>query len=238
MTLAAFVSKGKDVGKPLHPHKHKDGMYVASHSKFAGDYLRVDTVEQLQALVEAGYGARMSNRKMGIPASYIVSKNITITKKNTVYEELKKTFSAVELDPESMSKRRAEQIFLRAHLLKGLRNGECAICGSVFPENLLVAAHIKERSSCTNEEKLDFEAIASLMCKMGCDALFEHGYIYVNNGIISKNSIPINTLHLNKVLEKLDGKAVANWYKSEKYYTWHKEKWMKIKNSTIKQFGK
>ncbi|MEC5318743.1 HNH endonuclease signature motif containing protein [Brenneria populi subsp. brevivirga] len=229
MALEAFVSKRSklNAGKPLYPHKHKDGMFVASHSRFEVDYIRVETPEQLQALVEVGYGARMSNPALKVAASFVVSKNIRITDSHTVLDELKKSFSALELDLDSTRKRRAEQNFLRAYLLKGKESGQCVICGSTLPENLLIAAHIKKRADCTFEEKLDFNAIAGLMCKLGCDVLFEQGYIYVSERKIFKNPNATTTMYLDKMLSNLKGRSVANWDQSKIYYSWHKEKWVK-----------
>ncbi|EDM64878.1 hypothetical protein PE36_12277, partial [Moritella sp. PE36] len=135
MALEAFVSarSKNNADKSLYPHKHKDGMYVASHSRYEVDYVRVETVEQLQALVEVGYGARMSNPSLKVAASLIISKNINITDRHTLLEELEKTFEAIELDIDSSSKRRAEQTLLRANLLKGQSIGKCVICDSTLP---------------------------------------------------------------------------------------------------------
>ncbi|GEM_PF-1216780 len=227
MALEAFVSKRSkhNAGKPLYPHKHKDGMFVASHSRFEADYIRVETSEQLQALVDAGYGARMSNPALNIAPSFVLSKNIRITDSYTLLDELKKSFSALELDLDSTRKRRAEQTFLRLYLLKKQMVGQCVICGSTLPEKLLVAAHIKKRAECSTEEKLDFDAIAGLMCKLGCNDLFEQGYIYVSEGKILKNPNAISTLYLEKVLSRLEGLSVANWEQSKMYYAWHRKKW-------------
>lgn len=229
MALEAFVNKRSQhhAGKPLYPHKHKDGMYVASHSRFEVDYIRVETLEQLQALVAAGYGARMSNPALKVAPSLVVSKNIIITDSHTVLDELNKSFSALELDIDSRHKRRAEQTFLRAYLLKGKHSGQCVICGSTLPENLLIAAHIKARADCTPEEKLDFNAIAGLMCKLGCDALFEQGYLYVSKGIVFKNPHVPSIEYIDQALSRIVSRRVANWQQSEYYYSWHKNKWAK-----------
>lgn len=74
--------------------------------------------------------------------------------------------------------RRAEQRYLRQSLLARFGN-QCAICGRVLPEKLLIAAHIKLRSESNEADRLDFEAAAMLACSLGCDALFELGYITV-----------------------------------------------------------
>ncbi|WP_369046802.1 hypothetical protein [Sinomonas sp. P10A9] len=75
---------------------------------------------------------------------------------------------------------RAEQQFLRMQLLADY-GPQCAICGKVLPKDLLVAAHIKRRSECTDVERLDFGAAAMLTCTLGCDSLFENGYLRVDD---------------------------------------------------------
>jgi hypothetical protein len=50
----------------------------------------------------------------------------------------------------------------------------------VFPVDLLVAAHIKRRSLCSETERRDLHNVAMLACKFGCDALFEEGYWLVS----------------------------------------------------------
>lgn len=229
MALEAHVSaRSRDnAGQPLYPHKHKDGAYVASHSRYEVDYVRVATVEQLQSLVEFGYGAMMSNPELRVAPSLIISKNINITGKHTITEALYKAYEALELDTDSSCKRRTEQTFLRAQLLNGAAFGKCVICSEELPENLLVAAHIKKRSFCTREEKLDFGSIAALMCKLGCDDLYEKGYIYVHKASVCKNPKISSTTFLNKAISQLVGKKVLNWSSSQKYYAWHKDRWAK-----------
>ncbi|MFQ2672723.1 hypothetical protein ACK3ZR_16820 [Aeromonas caviae] len=78
MSLEAKVSSGKYKGKPLYPHLHEDNMYVATRTRYKADYVRVKTLEQLEALVQQGYGARMSNPDIENAPSFIVSKNIKI----------------------------------------------------------------------------------------------------------------------------------------------------------------
>ncbi|SIT03239.1 HNH endonuclease [Neptunomonas antarctica] len=227
--MVAYIgsSSKKNAGKPLYPHKHKDGMYVASHSRFERDYVRIETLDQLQALVELGYGARMSNPELRprVAASIIVSKNIDIEGTFSIEKELGEISKLPELDIEFSAKRRAEQSLLRAHLLKGRKLGICAICNSQLPENMFVAAHIKRRSKCTLEEKLDFDAVATLMCKLGCDDLYEKGYIYIDDKKVLSNSKAETTETLDVVISSLVGNEISNWEASKKYYEWHREKW-------------
>lgn len=76
---------------------------------------------------------------------------------------------------------RREQSHLRKHLLAGASEAECALCGRLLPSSLLVAAHIVPRRHLDDAARLDFESAAMLTCTLGCDALFELGYISVDD---------------------------------------------------------
>jgi len=86
------------------------------------------------------------------------------------------------LEAERVVATRTEQRAIRQFLLKGKSTGLCVICGSSFPPELLVASHIKPRALCTDAEKRDVENNTALMCTLGCDALFERGFIGVHAG--------------------------------------------------------
>ncbi|XID75025.1 hypothetical protein ACF3NA_00095 [Alkanindiges sp. WGS2144] len=229
MNLVAYVDKRSknNAGKPLYPHLHKDKKYIASHTRYEVDYVKVETLEQLEALVRMGYGARMSNKSIGSAPSLIVSKNIDCIGSSNVEEELKKAILNTNLDVESKTKRRIEQTLLRSFLLQGKPFGKCVICDNELPENMLVAAHIKKRSECTNHEKLDFSNIASLMCKLGCDDFFEKGYVFIKEGLVTRNLNVRTTIRLEEALSKIDGNQVKNWKNSRIYYQWHAKQWAK-----------
>jgi hypothetical protein len=74
---------------------------------------------------------------------------------------------------------RAEQSALREVLLRGRPTGECALCERTIDSRMLVAAHIKKRSECTDAEKRDLTNIGMLACRFGCDELYERGFISV-----------------------------------------------------------
>lgn len=119
---------------------------------------------------------------------------------------------------------RAEQSKLRKLLLA--RGNSCAICGKKLPNDLLVAAHIKKRSECTDSEKGDLSNIAMLACKLGCDALYEHGYLVVNeDGIVEagKNLIPSNS-HVVIGSGRIGNRCMAHGPSTEKYFSWHRGK--------------
>lgn len=229
--LIAYKSRGDHKGEPLFPHKHKDGSYVASSSRFETDYVLVETEQELEALVRSGLGARMSNPDIKQAASLITSDKIKFndleTIKGTVKAVLPKISEEVDLDVDSTSKSRKEQSFLRAFLANGHSNLKCVLCNEEYPLEFLVAAHIKKRSECSNAEKLDFKNVAALMCKAGCDDLFEKGYVYILGGEIHKNSKRDTTDALDSIINKILGKKVPNWDGSKKYYTYHKTKFNK-----------
>jgi len=80
---------------------------------------------------------------------------------------------------------RREQRFLRGAL--GIATGDanavaaCGMCGRTFPHTFLVAAHIKPRHMCSDAERLDLPHVGWALCVAGCDALFEQGYVGVDD---------------------------------------------------------
>ncbi len=87
--------------------------------------------------------------------------------------------------------RRVEQALLRSFLLDGQTEGSCGLCDQVLPAGLLVAGHIKPRAQCTDAERWAFAEVAMLVCVLGCDALFEQGYLTVDAlGVISEGLSP------------------------------------------------
>jgi hypothetical protein len=81
-----------------------------------------------------------------------------------------------------MVKARLEQQKIRNLLFGASPVALCDLCGSEFPKELLVAAHIKRRSVCSGEEKRDHAHNILALCRFGCDELFERGFIVVKNG--------------------------------------------------------
>jgi hypothetical protein len=106
-------------------------------------------------------------------------------------------------DIASVALQRAEQRFLRQSLLARYGN-QCALCGRSLPEELLIAAHIKPRFLSTDEERLNFGSAAMLACSLGCDALFEFGYLTVDHrGFV--HMTPTNEADLEHALKSIDG---------------------------------
>lgn len=59
--LSCVVRRGRGAGTLLTPHRHGDGMYVVSLTRFARDYVRVRDIEQVMDWARRGYNVRMSN---------------------------------------------------------------------------------------------------------------------------------------------------------------------------------
>lgn len=123
-----------------------------------------------------------------------------------------------ETDSEALRKIRLEQADLRRNLLRGRSTAACAICGSTLPARLLLAGHIKPRSKCSEEERRDYRS-AMLVCSLGCDALFEWGYIIVDgHGRIDGSRRP-ETAFLQAAVTALVGKRCSafNRHTSSKF---------------------
>ncbi|MER5866125.1 hypothetical protein [Kitasatospora sp. NPDC002040] len=129
-----------------------------------------------------------------------------------------------QLERQALRAYRGEQTALKRHLLPGA-TGDCALCGRTLPRTFLIAAHIKKRGMCTDEEKLDFNNVAMLACTFGCDGLYEHGYITVGDG----GALQVSPLAAampgvsDHIQQHLAGRTVTWWNpEREPYYEWHR----------------
>ncbi|WP_457029308.1 hypothetical protein [Kitasatospora sp. P5_F3] len=71
-----------------------------------------------------------------------------------------------------------EQAGLRRARLRGKPIVRCDLCGRTLPAILVRAAHVKKRSRCNLRERSDLWNLTGA-CVLGCDALFEDGFIHV-----------------------------------------------------------
>jgi hypothetical protein len=123
---------------------------------------------------------------------------------------------------------RREQKTLRWALGLGTGINQCSICSRLFPDRLLIAAHIKKRSQCSDSERIDIPAVAFIACSFGCDVLFEHGYIGVdeNQIVIPVRSMISDNSQLSEIIEGLLGKQVKGITEnSDRYFSWHRNYW-------------
>lgn len=126
------------------------------------------------------------------------------------------------LDTKGKTLIRTEQSFLRKFLFADDIISTCGICGKEFPVELLVAAHIKKRAQCSNDEKLDYKNIVMPMCKLGCDALYEDGYITIIDGKIISYKFGYHTQALNDYIDSLSNRSCPYWkVNNSKYFKWH-----------------
>lgn len=127
-------------------------------------------------------------------------------------------------DAERTTLVRREQPRLKRRL-KQLGGGACALCGEQVPATFLVAAHIKKRSKCTDEEKVDFDNVGMLACLLGCDGLFEHGYIAVDHGgeLLISDKVLASPVVKSFVESRLGNHRTSWWTESrEPYFAWHR----------------
>ena len=117
---------------------------------------------------------------------------------------------------------RTEQRFLRNQQLQ-FRGNCCSLCGHAFPAELLIAAHIKPRSACSEQERMDTRNVSMLACLFGCDALFELGYVVVGESGVIEAGKPAS----EEVGERIEGlvgrKCRAHDQRSRGYFAWHRQ---------------
>lgn len=151
----------------------------------------------------------------------------------SVEKEATPSFSG-SVDGRTNRQVRMEQQFLR-RLLKlkpGSKPQSCALCGHVYDVQFLVAAHIKQRSECTLEEKLDVEHIVMPACVFGCDALYERGLVYVDpDGFIRARDEALKLKNLAPELRRCaDHRCQSFNEHTAPYYAWHRANWPRKKH--------
>ncbi|HLJ84263.1 MAG TPA: hypothetical protein VKT51_08855 [Candidatus Eremiobacteraceae bacterium] len=131
-----------------------------------------------------------------------------------------------DLNSPALVKRRKEQRFLRQELFGTKIVSTCCMCGREFSVDFLVASHIKKRSECSLKELKDFKHIVAPMCKYGCDALYEAGYIIVDDsGLVSQGRCDIKSSGVESATKSiLKIKCLAWNPKTQGYFTWHRNR--------------
>ena len=127
------------------------------------------------------------------------------------------------LDREVKTRYRTEQKILRDYLFKG-EFGICGICNKTYPIKFCACAHIKKRSKCNNEEKKDLKVVMPA-CYLGCDSLFEKGYINIIDGTVTDNHFgKISSDEILNYINQISGNK-CDYYDddSAKYFKWHSE---------------
>jgi len=103
---------------------------------------------------------------------------------------------------------RREQATLRRRLLRSHGADGCWLCGRKLPDGFLVAAHVMPRSMLTGEERLQLGHVAVLMCTLGCDALYERGFVIVHDGVVQAGR-PAVGAHLAGAVAAVQGRKVV-----------------------------
>ncbi|MGG2838126.1 hypothetical protein [Pseudomonas aeruginosa] len=128
-----------------------------------------------------------------------------------------------ELDVPAAVKRRKEQALLRTILLSNKASECCALCGRDLPVDLLVIGHIRKRHSCPPEMKKDLANVMPV-CLLGCDRLFENGYVFIDStGTIQQGPALKIVPSIQGVVSSLVGRKCLAWKEDAvPYFEWHR----------------
>lgn len=98
----------------------------------------------------------------------------------------------------------------------------CELCGRHLPVELLRVARIKRLAECTVPERLDL-ANAAVLCDLGCDALFRHGFVHADEHGVVQRSNRLQTPDLLEFSASVVGRQFAT-YGSEnaRYFEHHR----------------
>jgi hypothetical protein len=79
---------------------------------------------------------------------------------------------------------------------------------------------------CTEKQRRDAENVVFPLCMLGCDALYEQGFVSVNcEGKVVATARPSLPVKLKRRLEQIDGRRCDAWTKTNKdYFAWHYER--------------
>jgi hypothetical protein len=169
---------------------------------------------EFRKLLENGQRARLSDRIAGQPVQWLANVTERQFQAAAAFE--------VPLDPEHSTRGRVEQSFLRRYLFGEVEESSCSLCGRRLPQGLLIAAHIKPRSECSRRERLDVGNVVFGVCLLGCDALYERGFLTVlPEGQICPSGVD-GSQEFKKILQEFRGKQCPAWKGSNAdYFAWH-----------------
>ncbi|QCF27474.1 hypothetical protein soil367_16940 [Hydrocarboniclastica marina] len=79
MKITYTIPSGKRAGTVCTPHRHADGRYVVSRTRFKKDYVFVRSVEQIARYLDRGFCVRMSDPVTKTSPSLITKASLEIT---------------------------------------------------------------------------------------------------------------------------------------------------------------
>lgn len=121
-------------------------------------------------------------------------------------------------DQDLESKGRREHAILRDWLKSGKTQEQCAICSKTYGIEALVAAHKKDRSVCTESERLD-PHIVMLVCNFGCDYLYGRRLVYIEDGKVKISETVSGSTEEFNAARALDGNSVPEqWLEGNQGY--------------------
>jgi hypothetical protein len=113
---------------------------------------------------------------------------------------------------------RREQAQLRAWLFSGKPVATCFCCQRELPVELLIAAHIKARSICNRKERNDYTNNLIALCALGCDALFERGYLITDGKRFVPGPRLVTTVTLKSFIKDLVAMKREPWASGRDVY--------------------
>ncbi|MQY06521.1 hypothetical protein [Actinomadura macrotermitis] len=129
-----------------------------------------------------------------------------------------------DLDQRARTLVRKEQQRLRNAKFGKSTRLQCSLCGLKLPARVVHTAHIKRRRNCTFNERRDLANIMGA-CVLGCDVLFEHGFLFVDgSGIITATAVALADPGLaGPVAERAGKPCLAFDTASSDYFAWHRQ---------------
>lgn len=120
---------------------------------------------------------------------------------------------------------RLEQRWLRAQRFGKRTMITCAICARELPVGMVRLAHIKRRADADKVERLELLNTMPA-CTLGCDELFERGYIVVDtDGLVIANSARPAIGDLAKFVGDIADRSVHSYDPGQqRFFTWHRTK--------------
>lgn len=127
-----------------------------------------------------------------------------------------------DLDRRAYALGRVEQKKLRKDKLDGRLQVHCDLCQLLLPTRLVHTAHIRRRSESSYKVRLDPNNLM-FACVLGCDSLFEHGYVYVDGDGLIHASKQVGDGALATAVTRLGESCTAFSKKSAPYFAWHRQ---------------